>query len=72
MGTGRGERIRTSGLLLPKQAYYQAVLRPDDAAHIDPLAGWGKALNALRLAGAGGSEGCETGEDGVDVGQHLV
>ena len=26
---GRGERIRTSGLLLPKQAYYQAVLRPD-------------------------------------------
>ena len=28
-GVGRGERIRTSGLLLPKQAYYQAVLRPD-------------------------------------------
>ena len=29
---GRGERIRTSGLLLPKQAYYQAVLRPDRGA----------------------------------------
>ena len=26
---GRGERIRTSGLLLPKQARYQAALRPD-------------------------------------------
>lgn len=25
---GRGERIRTSGLLLPKQARYQAALRP--------------------------------------------
>ena len=26
---GRGERIRTSGLLLPKQTRYQAALRPD-------------------------------------------
>ncbi len=26
---GRGERIRTSGFLLPKQALYQAELRPD-------------------------------------------
>ena len=26
---GRGERIRTSGILLPKQARYQAALRPD-------------------------------------------
>ena len=27
--TGRGERIRTSDILLPKQARYQAALRPD-------------------------------------------
>ena len=26
---GRGERIRTSGLLVPNQARYQASLRPD-------------------------------------------
>ena len=26
---GRGERIRTSDILLPKQARYQAALRPD-------------------------------------------
>ena len=28
---GRGERIRTSGLLVPNQARYQASLRPDGA-----------------------------------------
>ncbi len=28
-GNGRGERIRTSALLLPKQALYRAKLRPD-------------------------------------------
>src|SRR3989304_2880028 len=28
---GRGERIRTSGLLVPNQARYQAALRPDRA-----------------------------------------
>jgi hypothetical protein len=27
---GRGEKIRTFGLLLPKQARYQAALRPDE------------------------------------------
>ena len=27
--SGRGERIRTSDILLPKQARYQAALRPD-------------------------------------------
>ena len=27
-GFGRGERIRTSDILLPKQALYQAELRP--------------------------------------------
>ena len=27
--TNRGERIRTSGLLRPRQARYQAALRPD-------------------------------------------
>ena len=27
---GRGERIRTSDILLPKQARYQAALRPAD------------------------------------------
>jgi len=27
--TGRGERIRTSDILLPKQARYRAALRPD-------------------------------------------
>ena len=27
--TGRGAGIRTPGLLLPKQARYQAALRPD-------------------------------------------
>ena len=26
---GRGERIRTSDILLPKQARYQAALRPE-------------------------------------------
>ena len=29
--SGRGERIRTSDLLLPKQSRYQAALRPDFA-----------------------------------------
>ena len=28
-GNGRGERIRTSGLLVPNQALYQAEPRPD-------------------------------------------
>ena len=34
----RGERIRTSDLLLPKQAHYQAVLRPVRTVH-SPLRG---------------------------------
>ena len=33
-GNGRGERIRTSGFLLPKQALYQAELRPDSSWEI--------------------------------------
>ena len=31
-GYGRGARVRTGGLLLPKQARYQAAPRPDDVA----------------------------------------
>ena len=30
---GRGERIRTSDPLLPKQMRYQTALRPDEARH---------------------------------------
>lgn len=30
-GLGPGDRIRTCGLLLPKQALFQTELRPDDA-----------------------------------------
>ena len=39
--TGRGERIRTSDPLLPKQVRYQAALRPD-LAHIvrSPTTTW--------------------------------
>jgi hypothetical protein len=29
---GRGERIRTSGLLVPNQALYQAEPRPEESA----------------------------------------
>ena len=63
-GTGRGERIRTSGLLLPKQAYYQAVLRPDYAGPIAPPAT--RLPGAVRLSGGqvidlpGGTEGVVT------------
>lgn len=32
-GFGRGERIRTSGLLVPNQALYQAEPRPDIQTH---------------------------------------
>ncbi len=33
---GRGERIRTSDILLPKQARYQAALHPDKSALLAP------------------------------------
>ena len=33
--TGRGERIRTSGLYVPNVALYQAKLHPDSAAVAD-------------------------------------
>src|SRR5262249_3472192 len=39
---GRGERIRTSDILLPKQALYQAEPRPDQ--------GMARVLDGLRLS----------------------
>jgi hypothetical protein len=39
---GRGERIRTSDILLPKQALYQAEPRPDQ--------GMSRVLDGLRLS----------------------
>ncbi len=47
---GRGERIRTSGLLLPKQARYRAALRPD-VSHINiaPSAGAGDISGILLI-----------------------
>ena len=50
---GRGERIRTSGILLPKQARYQAALRPDWLRNIlqpPRLVNPGLALHARRPA----------------------
>lgn len=35
-GDGRGERIRTSGLLVPNQALYQAEPRPDERKAAKP------------------------------------
>ena len=45
---GRGERIRTSGLLLPKQARYQAALRPDTGRAM-PIAATSGAVKESRI-----------------------
>ncbi len=59
--SGRGERIRTSDILLPKQALYQAELRPGQQRIIphcqvgcrsqEPVRGWlpGSATKAVRV-----------------------
>ena len=60
----RGERIRTSDLLLPKQAHYQAVLHPEDARLSEPsthpLSG---ALRISQHGGATSSEELGNGDD---------
>jgi hypothetical protein len=46
---GRGERIRTFDILLPKQALYRAELRPDELEIIATNPNLGKRLcNTLR------------------------
>jgi hypothetical protein len=40
--SGRGERIRTSGLYVPNVALYQAKLHPDEAV-------WGDGLFSVAL-----------------------
>jgi hypothetical protein len=39
---GRGERIRTSDILLPKQARYQAALRPANKTKVVNIIHWFK------------------------------
>ena len=48
---GRGERIRTSDILLPKQALYQAELRPDGAKPRKSAGFWQSQSSWLLLAG---------------------
>ena len=68
---GRGERIRTSGLLLPKQAHYQAVLRPvtwglDGPGQRDPtVSDRGPAYSRLcRVGQAVRARKCDAGTRG--------
>ncbi len=46
---GRGERIRTSGLLLPKQALYQAKLHPENPRFYPKLSNCGNQAFRLTL-----------------------
>ena len=47
---GRGERIRTSDILLPKQARYRAALHPEiQSAALNPGSEWGAHFGDARL-----------------------
>jgi hypothetical protein len=48
---GRGERIRTSGLLLPKQALYQAKLRPGEPKYSPIQCGLGSLSDMRKTCG---------------------
>lgn len=48
LGNGRGDKIRTCDILLPKQTLYQAEPRPDNALNVSGLCCRFQAIKACR------------------------